>query len=198
MKRILAIFSAAFALAGLTGAAQAQQGWSGSLSGSVEGPVEITDVVLGDELADRADLIGPSDLDRLLGDLRAETSAALSGAGLIANTADVNVRLVLADARPNRPTFHQLSGEGVFGAHDARRGQTRRSVNLSMDSVQLGRVKVIAEFSNDAGQSLGSLQYFYESFSLQDADGKGVWTDANRGIDRFARGLPGKVSGAGS
>jgi len=194
--KTLAAITAVSALALGASPALAKNGWTVEMSGAIDAPMAIGQVALSEELAANADKIGPADLDELLIEMREDVSHSLDKAGLLAGTAEapITVNLYLNSAEPNRPTHWQLSGKGDFGYDDAdNRRSPSYSSNLSLDSIAIGEFDATAEFVGANGQVIGTASYHYEPFTIQDVQGYATWTAANRGIDRFARGLPGKL-----
>jgi hypothetical protein len=93
----------------------------------------------------------------------AAKSTALDGA---------RVELVLADVKPNRPTFKQL-------------GDTP---GLSMDSFGVGGAAIEGRIVDAAGHERPIAYRWYET-DIRQAYGHWVWTDATWTFDRFARRL---------
>ena len=169
--------------------------WENTLNAQIQGPLTIGTVSLTAEMEETAQNVGPEDVQDLLDDLRSDTEQALGQAGLLSSgPSAVTVNLYLADAEPNRPTHWQLSGKGVFGDSDDPRARVSQSNSLSLRSIALGGVEVTAEFVDQTGASLGAVTYDYEENTLEDVKGYATWTTANRGIERFARKLPGKLA----
>lgn len=134
-----------------------------------DGPVPRVAVAIGPELQSRADDIGQRDLDRLTGRLQREVEQALSG-----DDGDVvEARLVLVDARPNRPTFEQVASRPGLDA---------------FRSVSIGGARIEGEVTTADGTTR-PVSYDWYSSNLADVRGFGTWDDADRAIDRFARHL---------
>lgn len=83
------------------------------------------------------------------------------------------VRLVLTDLKPNRPTFRQVS----------------RAPGLSqIHSIALGGAAVDIEVTTADGQRrTGQFEYFTQD--LRDVQGFSTWQDADRAYTRLATGL---------
>lgn len=196
-KSTLFIATAAASLAAAP--AFADTDWDVELERPVSGPLVLGTVDMTEEMTHRAEQVGPDDVQEILTDLGDEVSQSFERAGYDANAAQaVTVNLYLDNAEPNRPTQWQLSGRGDFGDDD---GADRNLGNsgLSLRSIALGEVEIIAEFVSADGQSLGTIEYEYEPFDLKDVQGYATWTAVHRGIDRFARDLPKKAApGRGS
>lgn len=115
---------------------------------------------------------GDKDLARLTERLERKLTERLAKADITtSDTAATVLRLTLVDAKPNRPTFTQLS----------------KDVSLSFQSVGLGGAEIEGELIRAGGESLGTLSYDWFENDIRDAQFGGVWQDANRAIDRFAR-----------
>ncbi|HHL43249.1 MAG TPA: hypothetical protein ENJ42_06510 [Hellea balneolensis] len=152
-------------------------------------------VVIGDELQYRADHLskdirdranshpglrngfagagyyGQKELDRLAKRLKSKTKARLIKAGVKVDDNAQNVLvLTLTDARPNRPTFNQLS----------------KDTSLSLRSFGVGGAAIEGVLQK-AGEDAGNVSYAWYETDIRDAYTSGTWTDANTAIDRFAR-----------
>lgn len=191
-KSTLFIAAAAASLAAAP--AFAGTDWNIELNGPVSGPLVLGTVGMTEEMTERAQQVGPDEVQEILTDLGDEVAESFERAGYDANSAQaVTVNLYLDNAEPNRPTQWQLSGRGDFGDDD---GPDRNLGNsgLSLRSIALGEVEIIAEFVSAEGQSLGTIEYEYEPFDISDVKGYATWTAVHRGIDRFASGLPKKAA----
>ena len=71
-------------------------------------PVSDVSVTIGPELQAKADKYGQRELDLLSSELKRDVTRALERAGS-AGPGGARLELVLADAKPNRPTYKQLS-----------------------------------------------------------------------------------------
>ncbi len=156
-------------------------------------PVSIN-VTLGENLAYRADNLstdirdkfksrdrrngfanngyfGQRDLDRLTKRLKTKMQYRLEKRGFtISDDAPTVLNLVITDARPNRPTFNQMS----------------KATSLSMRSFGIGGAKFEGSLTNADGEQ-GNVSYGWYETDISFADGRGTWTDADRAIDKFAR-----------
>ena len=83
------------------------------------------------------------------------------------------LRVVIEDARNNRPTFRQLAQEP----------------SLDFNSFGVGGAEFSAALLDADGATLGAFDYeWYDTLTGSNIDqGNGVWTDANRAISRFSR-----------
>ncbi|MBL4871114.1 MAG: hypothetical protein JKX72_09185 [Robiginitomaculum sp.] len=155
-------------------------------------PIRIN-VVLGDDLAYRADHVSKNrrdrngtrslrygwsgqgkydqrDLDRLTQRLKKKMESQFAKNGIaMSDTSNTVLNIVITDARPNRPTFEQLKQPG-----------------LSLRSFGIGGAKFEASMTS-SGSDIGTLTYAWYETDIIDASFATTWTDANRAIDRFAR-----------
>ena len=156
-------------------------------------PVRIN-VTLGEDLAFRADNLstklqdkhnsrslnngfagngyfGQKDLDHLTERLQKRMVARLEKDGIVvSDNATTVLNLVITDAKPNRPTFKQLS----------------KDASLSSRSFGVGGAKFEGTLISPSGEQ-GEVSYSWYENDIYDAQYGGIWTDANRAIDRFAR-----------
>lgn len=115
---------------------------------------------------------GERDLERLVERLEKRMMQRLEKEGVTVDENSPNVlRITLDDARPNRPTFEQLS---------------KRS-NLSRNSVSTGGASFVAEVIANNGEAQGDISYAWYESSLCNGTVSSTWSDSNRAIDRFAR-----------
>ena len=100
-------------------------------------------------------------VDELTEDLMREFAPILSSVG------DVNV--VIEDARPNRPTFEQMTEQ-----------------SLSFESISIGGAEMTGEVFSLSGELIASEEYDYFSHDITDSVGRATWSDARRAFSRFA------------
>jgi hypothetical protein len=82
------------------------------------------------------------------------------------------VDLTLEDAKPNKPTFRQLT----------------RSTSLSYSaSIAIGGAKVDAKLFDSSGALIGTVSHEYYSGSLEDVTSQYSWADADRAFSGVAR-----------
>jgi hypothetical protein len=117
---------------------------------------------------------GDKDLNKLMADLEKWTARDLEKKGVeVDDNAQAVLKLTLVDARPNRPTFNQLS----------------QQPGLDFRSFAVGGAEIEGELFAANGTSMGKVSYeFYETFfdgGLQQATA--VWSDARRTMQRFSR-----------
>ncbi len=151
-------------------------------------------VIIGDELAYRADHLSPKlrdrassrslnngfagkgfygqkDLDKLASRLKRRMETRLEKSGIeVSDQATTVLNLVITNAEPNQPTFNQLS----------------KNVSLSSQSYGLGGAAFEGTITIDGVQS-GTISYAWFDTNIRFAARAGIWTDANRAIDKFAR-----------
>jgi hypothetical protein len=114
-------------------------------------------------------VLGVRDIDRLAADLKTETereaakNPALGGARIV---------LELADAKPNRPTFKQLSD----------------NPGLSYQSFGVGGAQIEGHAVLPSGRVV-PLSYSYYETDIRFSRLGGTWADADGVIDRFAHRL---------
>lgn len=101
---------------------------------------------------------------------RAFTKAGISPA---------KVDITIVDAKPNRPTFEQLTARPGLDA---------------IRSVSLGGMKLNGTVYDEAGNIVASQEYGWFENDIRDVVGSGTWTDANRASRRFATKLAKQLS----
>lgn len=137
-----------------------------SASAALAAPPAVS-VAIGPELQTKAEkTYGVRDVQRLADDLRAEVERALARSGA---HQDARIELVLADAKPNRPTFKQM-------------GDTP---GLSMESFGVGGAAIEGRIVAPDGQVTPVGYSWYET-DIRNAYGDWIWSDAEISFDRFA------------
>ncbi len=115
---------------------------------------------------------GEKDLLKLQTRLEKRLRQQLGKRGVnVSDAAPTVLRVTLTDVKNNRPTFRQLS----------------RSSGLSLESFGTGGAELEAELLSAGGGSLGTMDYEWYQFDIRDAQFGGIWTDAHRAMDRFAK-----------
>ncbi len=115
--------------------------------------------------------IGDRDLDLLKKRLQSKIEKRFSKKGIaISENASTILRVTLADAKPNRPTFEQKS----------------RDVSLSFQSIALGGAEIESELVTRDGRSLGNINYRWYENDIRDASFGSTWSDTYRAFDRYA------------
>jgi hypothetical protein len=190
-----AMIALAVSLSTLTMTNTAMAGNSRQFTSTLQVPSEPVriNVTLGDDLAFRADnlstnlndkfksrsindgfakngFFGQKDLDRLTKRLKTKMEARLEKNGIaISDDATTVLNLIITDARPNRPTFNQMS----------------RNVSLSSSSFGLGGAKFEGSLVNASGEQ-GNVSYGWYETDIRYTQ-FGTWSDADRAIDKFTR-----------
>ena len=127
-------------------------------------------VSLAPELQKKFDkTYGRREADTLTRDLKASVEKALARTGAYP---DARIELTLTDAKPNRPTFKQLSD--VPG--------------LSMESFGIGGATIDGHVIAADGRMTPVSYRWYET-DIRHARANWVWSDATWTFDRFARKL---------
>ena len=116
---------------------------------------------------------GEDALQTLVESLEGKITRRFTKKGIsVSDDAPVTLRVTLEDARNNRPTFRQLSAQP----------------SLSFESVAQGGAKMSADLIDQNGASLGTMTYtYYENDFNRGPISAGIWQDAHRSFDRFAR-----------
>ncbi len=89
------------------------------------------------------------------------------------------VVVTIEDAKPNRPTFEQVSEKP--GLDPIR-------------SISLGGAHITGIAYDASGKEIGTLDYDWYETSLENTIASTTWTDARWSIDRFARRFADKLS----
>jgi hypothetical protein len=140
-----------------------------SASAALAQPASVT-VTVGPALQAKAERsLGVRDVDGLAADLRKAVEVRLARTHAYDGA---RIELVLADAKPNRPTFQQL-------------GDTP---GLSYQSFGLGGARIEGRVVAPDGTVTPVAYKDYETDIRQSRHG-GTWTDAETAIDRFAHNL---------
>lgn len=82
------------------------------------------------------------------------------------------VEVTILDAKPNRPTFEQLSARPGLDA---------------IRSISIGGMDLHGKAFDSSGEVIVDLQYDWFESDITLAVGAGTWTDAHRASNRFAR-----------
>lgn len=129
-------------------------------------PVSSVEVTIGAPLQAKAQEYGPRELNYLESDLRSDVQRSLAAKGLLSRSG-APLHLVIVDARPNRPTFAQLS----------------RTPGLSMRSVSIGGATIDGEIGGRR------LHFQYWENDIRNERGSATWTDAEQAFQIFAHRL---------
>ncbi len=122
---------------------------------------------------------GDKDLARLAERLENRLAERLMKEGIEVNENASNVlRVKLIDAKPNRPTFRQLS----------------KNPSLSFKSYGKGGASFEGELLSASGESNGSVSYGWYEYDIRDSYYGGTWSDARTAIDRFSKKVAKKLN----
>lgn len=194
MRRLILSSLTALSFAISAPAFASGNGFETSITAPLNTPLKI-EVVIGEDLAYRANNLpkklsdrnsirsnagfsnngfyGERDLNRLAERLQTRVEKRFNKRGvLLAETSPTTLRIVITDAKPNRPTFKQMSKEP----------------SLSFQSFGIGGAEIKAEIIQAGGESTGDMTYRYYETTLDQFDrANATWSDAYRAFDRFAR-----------
>lgn len=92
------------------------------------------------------------------------------------------VEVTIIDAKPNRPTFEQLSARPGLDA---------------IRSISIGGMDLHGKAFDASGELIAETQYDWFENDITLARGAGTWTDANRASNRFARRFAEDISESG-
>lgn len=124
-------------------------------------------VIVGPQLQREAvHTLGVREIDDLAKDLQKTVAQRLAKTGAYDGA---RIELVLVDAKPNRPTFKQLSDRP----------------GLSLRSISIGGAKIEGRAVAPDG-TVTPLYYSYEEPDIRWVRGFATWTDAEQTFDRFA------------
>lgn len=192
-RNLIASSFLALSLAAAAPVLAKSRGFETTINAPISSAVKV-EVVIGDELAHRAENLptklrdrsnsrrlnagfanngyyGEKDVARLAERLQSKLEKRLVKKGItVSENAPAVLRVTLTDAKPNRPTFTQLSKEP----------------SLSSRSFALGGAEMEAELIAAGGTSLGTMSYRYFEDDIRFASQAGIWVDAHRAMDRFA------------
>ncbi|MGA0600456.1 hypothetical protein ACO2Q3_07085 [Caulobacter sp. KR2-114] len=159
---------AMFLAAGLAGVVLSTAGLSTAAQAAAPHAVSAVSVTIGPELQKKADKYGQRDLDDLAKELKDDVVRALQRKGGLA-AGGGELRLVLADATPNHPTFKQL-------------GDTP---GLSLQSFGLGGARIEGTLVRPDGTS-EPVRYEWKESELWLARTQSTWGDADHTFEMFA------------
>lgn len=113
---------------------------------------------------------GEKSLNDLAATIQRRTADRLTRKGVsVSDAAPTVLRVTIVDAKPNRPTFGQLS----------------REAGLSYQSIAVGGAEFSAELIAAGGRSLGTIDYDWYETDIRDARYGSTWSDAKRAAGRF-------------
>ena len=148
----------------------AQHGLEAEYFRDFSGPITLTDIVVGEKLANKTSELGERDIDLLRNALRNDVERELVE-GNLAGTRGQVLTIVLEDAKPNRPTFTQ-------------QGQSQRAPVLA--SLGLGGAEVSGTLTTPDGEIIARFGYRYGTRDIRFVIPGTEWADALRTFDRFA------------
>jgi len=200
MRKIFALIST-LALFTTSGVAHAR-GFDFDFSETAIGPIKL-EVIASDDLTHRAKHLpkklskrgsslrlnspfsqngkyGEKEISYLIDEMTEELNDDFSKKGIvISNDARKILRVTIEMAKPNRPTFNQLS----------------RDPSLSYQSYGVGGAKLSAVIITDAGETIGQASYdYYSTLTHHDFRPIGTWSDSKRAFSRFSKKLSKKLA----
>lgn len=89
------------------------------------------------------------------------------------------VDITIVDAKPNRPTFEQLTARPGLDA---------------FRSISLGGMQLVGTAYDVDGNVIATQEYSWFENNLRDVVGSGTWSDANRASSRFAKKMANQLS----
>ncbi len=130
--------------------------------------VATVDVSIGAELAKKTEILDAREFDYLVKALKQSVESQLKRAGAM-NPDGGELKLVIEDAKPNRPTFLQLG----------------KQPGLSFSSFGVGGAQVSGEYRSKSGVSTPVDYSWYET-DITRAPYNSTWSDAEAAFDRLA------------
>ena len=133
-------------------------------------------VTYSDDFAEElADNYGEREGEKLTEDILDDLHRAFEKAGV--DPAKVDVEIV--NAKPNRPTFEQLSSEPGLDA---------------FRSISIGGMELVGTVYDAEGNVVATQEYCWFENIIRDVVGSATWTDANRASRRFATKLAAQLN----
>lgn len=133
-------------------------------------------VTYSDDFAEElADNYGEREGEKLTEDILDDLQRAFEKAGV--DPAKVDVEIV--NAKPNRPTFEQLSSEPGLDA---------------FRSISIGGMELVGTVYDAEGNVVATQEYSWFENNIRDVVGSATWTDANRASRRFATKLAAQLN----
>ncbi|GGX62573.1 hypothetical protein GCM10011309_10680 [Litorimonas cladophorae] len=204
MRKFLTCLTAAALLA--TPAYAEARGFKSDIGTTITGPLKL-EIGVSDDLAHRANHLpkrlshrgsgarlnaafanngryGDKAIEYLIEDIQDELVQDFSKRNIsLSDDAPTLLKVTIEMAKPNRPTFEQLS-------HD---------VSLSYQSFGIGGAEVSVEIVSAGGDVLGTASYdYYPSLNERPGMTAATWSDANRAFSRFSNRLSKKLAAAGA
>jgi len=146
-------------------------GVAGAAAAAPLAPVSEVTVAIGPKLQDKANVYGQRELDLLTERLLREVQDELDRSGAT-GPGGASLRLTIADAVPNHPTFKQLGDRP----------------GLSIESFGIGGATIDGSITYADGRT-EPLRYRWYETDIRQAYGGSTWSDAEYAFDAFARRL---------
>ncbi len=204
MRKLLMCLTAATLLA--TPAFAEARGFKSDIGTMISGPLKL-DIIVSEDLAHRANNLpkklsargsstrlnssfanngryGDKAIEYLIKDIQDELVQDFGKQNIVlSDDAPTLLRVTIEMAKPNRPTFNQLS----------------RDTSLSYKSYGIGGADMSVEIVAAGGNTLGSASYrYYPSLDEKGFSATGTWSDASRAFSRFSNRLSKKLAAAGA
>lgn len=133
-------------------------------------------VTYSDDFAEElAENYGEREGETLTEDIIDDLDQAFERAGV----SPAKVDITIVNAKPNRPTFQQLSDQPGLDA---------------FRSVSIGGMKLAATVYDTEGDVVATQEYGWFENNIRDVFGSATWGDANRASRRFAKKLATELS----
>ncbi|MEP1144673.1 MAG: hypothetical protein ABJH52_13210 [Henriciella sp.] len=133
-------------------------------------------VTYSDDFAEElADNYGEREGETLTEDIIEDLDHAFERAGV----SPAKVDITIVNAKPNRPTFQQLTDEPGLDA---------------LRSISIGGMKLVGTVYDAEGEVVATQEYGWFENDIRDAFGGSTWSDANRASRRFAKKLATELS----
>lgn len=141
--------------------------------GAMAAPISIAPVTISEELQTRIDEeLGAREADYLRDEVTEATTEAMARRGeSVSANAPLTLEVTILDAKPNRPTFHQLS--------------TTPGLDMAL-SRSLGGANLRGVLRTSDGRVVREITHRRYNYSLDEVEAYTTWTEASRAIRRFA------------
>ena len=128
-------------------------------------------VTIGPDLAKKTEIMDKREFDYLTNELKRSVEKTLDKSGALRPEGG-ELDLVIEDARPNRPTLRQMSGQS----------------GLSYSSFGVGGAKISGEYRAKSGERTPVDYSWYET-DITRTPYNSTWSDADAAFDRLANKL---------
>ncbi len=125
-------------------------------------------VTIGPDLAKKTEIMDKREFDYLTSELKRTVEKTLDKSGALRPDGG-ELDLVIEDARPNRPTLRQMSGQS----------------GLSYSSFGVGGARITGEYHAKSGERVPVDYSWYET-DITRAPYSSTWSDADTAFDRLA------------